>query len=277
MSAPIAGWYTDPASTDHVRWWDGSAWTQHVQAAPRPQPDAIAPRSEDELIEAVLAADARVAILPDDTESASADSASVDPGPVHTSATGNGPAADGTGTRGPSRDEDTAQTTLTPAGRDDPPPAKRPRRSLLAVIRSSPRPTITAALSIAVMAGSFAAPWLRIGDTRWSIFDSHIPWIVTGGSWDGAPGPLSHGPIYAGLICLALAGLGRRIPKGRWALLGSGLAALALTVANYLQINDAVTAAVETSSEVGLGVYLMLAGSLGLIGSTVQAAEHHGS
>jgi hypothetical protein len=37
-----AGWYEDPASSAHVRWWNGLAWTEHTTlkptAPPRPQP-----------------------------------------------------------------------------------------------------------------------------------------------------------------------------------------------------------------------------------------------
>ncbi|MEO8263555.1 MAG: DUF2510 domain-containing protein [Pseudolysinimonas sp.] len=32
-SAPAAGWYPDPANPTSSRWWDGAAWTDHVQAA----------------------------------------------------------------------------------------------------------------------------------------------------------------------------------------------------------------------------------------------------
>ncbi|MEO8529532.1 MAG: DUF2510 domain-containing protein [Pseudolysinimonas sp.] len=39
-----AGWYEDPASSAHVRWWNGLAWTEHTTlkptAPPRPQPVA---------------------------------------------------------------------------------------------------------------------------------------------------------------------------------------------------------------------------------------------
>lgn len=39
-----AGWYEDPASSAHVRWWNGLAWTEHTTlkptAPPRPQPTA---------------------------------------------------------------------------------------------------------------------------------------------------------------------------------------------------------------------------------------------
>ena len=39
MSAPTAGWYPDPAGSGGTRWWDGSTWTEHVQApAPAPAP-----------------------------------------------------------------------------------------------------------------------------------------------------------------------------------------------------------------------------------------------
>lgn len=30
------GWYPDPARPDAARWWDGTAWTQHVRSAPPP-------------------------------------------------------------------------------------------------------------------------------------------------------------------------------------------------------------------------------------------------
>lgn len=33
MTAP-AGWYPDPGRAELVRWWDGSAWTEHVQPLP---------------------------------------------------------------------------------------------------------------------------------------------------------------------------------------------------------------------------------------------------
>lgn len=32
-SAPAAGWYPDPADGSSSRWWDGAAWTDHVQPA----------------------------------------------------------------------------------------------------------------------------------------------------------------------------------------------------------------------------------------------------
>jgi hypothetical protein len=36
-----AGWYSDPTDAEQLRWWNGSAWTQHVQ--PRPAPVEPAP------------------------------------------------------------------------------------------------------------------------------------------------------------------------------------------------------------------------------------------
>lgn len=33
MSTP-SGWYPDPSDPAHLRWWDGSEWTQHTHAAP---------------------------------------------------------------------------------------------------------------------------------------------------------------------------------------------------------------------------------------------------
>ena len=33
MSNPVQGWYTDPAGTNQLRWWDGAQWTDRYQAA----------------------------------------------------------------------------------------------------------------------------------------------------------------------------------------------------------------------------------------------------
>lgn len=33
-----AGWYPDPSGSNNVRYWDGAQWTEHVGAAPPPQP-----------------------------------------------------------------------------------------------------------------------------------------------------------------------------------------------------------------------------------------------
>jgi hypothetical protein len=33
-----AGWYRDPAGSDHLRWWDGAAWTEHLSPPPAAQP-----------------------------------------------------------------------------------------------------------------------------------------------------------------------------------------------------------------------------------------------
>jgi hypothetical protein len=41
VSTP-AGWFTDPAGSGQLRWWDGSAWTAHLVPQPTPEP-ALAP------------------------------------------------------------------------------------------------------------------------------------------------------------------------------------------------------------------------------------------
>lgn len=40
--SPAAGWYTDPAGGGGQRYWDGTAWTQHVQPAAAPA-EPVAP------------------------------------------------------------------------------------------------------------------------------------------------------------------------------------------------------------------------------------------
>lgn len=44
MSGPVAGWYEDPSSTQHSRWWDGQRWTDHTRLA-TPEPAYAAPTS----------------------------------------------------------------------------------------------------------------------------------------------------------------------------------------------------------------------------------------
>jgi hypothetical protein len=39
-----AGWYADPAGSPQLRWWDGSGWTDHLQAPAQPAPAAQAPQ-----------------------------------------------------------------------------------------------------------------------------------------------------------------------------------------------------------------------------------------
>lgn len=38
------GWYTDPQSVHHLRWWDGTAWTAHVTPISPPQPAPVVPQ-----------------------------------------------------------------------------------------------------------------------------------------------------------------------------------------------------------------------------------------
>jgi len=42
QTPPPPNWYPDPAGSGGTRWWDGQAWTDHVQPAATPQPTAAA-------------------------------------------------------------------------------------------------------------------------------------------------------------------------------------------------------------------------------------------
>lgn len=42
-----AGWYEDPASSAHVRWWNGLAWTEHTTLKPTPGPKPMTPSYGD--------------------------------------------------------------------------------------------------------------------------------------------------------------------------------------------------------------------------------------
>jgi hypothetical protein len=44
---PVAGWYADPAGSELVRYWDGSAWTEHT--APKPVQIPPAPPAPPQL------------------------------------------------------------------------------------------------------------------------------------------------------------------------------------------------------------------------------------
>jgi hypothetical protein len=37
-----AGWYSDPAGFDQLRWWDGTGWTRHLAPRPIPTPPPVA-------------------------------------------------------------------------------------------------------------------------------------------------------------------------------------------------------------------------------------------
>jgi hypothetical protein len=46
-----AGWYEDPASSAHVRWWNGLSWTEHTAIKPEPQPQPVTPTYADDFSE----------------------------------------------------------------------------------------------------------------------------------------------------------------------------------------------------------------------------------
>lgn len=39
-AVPLPGWYADPTAPEGLRWWDGSAWTEHMRSRPNQIGDA---------------------------------------------------------------------------------------------------------------------------------------------------------------------------------------------------------------------------------------------
>ena len=57
MTGPAAGWHPDPSGRWQLRWWDGSAWTDHVASGGRHGRDpAPADGATVELVNRVVAA-----------------------------------------------------------------------------------------------------------------------------------------------------------------------------------------------------------------------------
>lgn len=68
-STPVPGWYHDPADARLVRWWDGSAWTEHVQdaaavSAPTAETAAVAAAPAEPRAAAPAVSGAATAIAP---------------------------------------------------------------------------------------------------------------------------------------------------------------------------------------------------------------------
>jgi hypothetical protein len=53
---PPAGWFPDPHDPTRKRWWDGAAWTEHVQQAAPPAPPAVAVQQPVQTVQPVLSA-----------------------------------------------------------------------------------------------------------------------------------------------------------------------------------------------------------------------------
>ena len=54
MTVPEAGWYVDPTDSAHLKWWDGTVWTEHRQANPQSVPMAAADNASTSSTEAYV-------------------------------------------------------------------------------------------------------------------------------------------------------------------------------------------------------------------------------
>ena len=54
MTVPEPGWYVDPTDSAHLKWWDGTIWTEHRQANPQSVPVAAADNASTSSSEAYV-------------------------------------------------------------------------------------------------------------------------------------------------------------------------------------------------------------------------------
>jgi hypothetical protein len=231
MTSPAAGWYADPASPDYVRWWDGNAWTEHVQLHPdRAAAVSVSPVETTAGSVTTLTATSRQASSVVETVEA-----------VESSLGAAGSPGD-----------------LLVGSADD--------SGLTARLDATPRSTLVSGVALVVGVIALFLPWMS-SDFGWAnSFDADLPWMWTGGDFASArTGTLGHGLIFALLFAVALLAVIGRLPNRRLSLMAIGGLVVVLAAADYLSFSGSVGTVAGLS--VGFGLYTMVLAGLGLLGA----------
>jgi len=262
MTTPAAGWYPDPASPENVRWWDGAAWTQHVQ--PNPQLAPTAPTAAPVVAEVPATATTQVLDPAADVDSV------VTGGDIVPQSAGAGSGHVLSAAEVIAASQTTAGDTLTAATTVEPSEAEGKRSLDLRGIDISdvPKHILIGAGAVLVGVVSLFLPWMTSSMGSSGAFSALLPWLLTGGDLTtGTSGIIGHGVLYVLLFGIAAAGLSGKLPRGKVVTMAVGGVVTVLTALNYMQFsgNTGDIAGPGSALAIGFGVYTMLVAGIGIV------------